>query len=584
MARLTLFASVAYATVFLRGVSAWAVQRRDSDSLPPLQTLEMALQFDSKSRYVLPVTMGTGSDPQHFNFTLTTGTGLTYVASSGCNDCSNTALYNRTLSSSAVTVPGSDNTTFFGQSVTGSLVKESCGAKLSNGSYWAYPNQTVLLVDQRSEDAAIGDGISGILGLGTNRETSNSTFGLADSIYGQWLARNPARSNFTFGMALAPPPSDSSGAGAGQSAGVLHWLKPDEAFHEPERVQWVDAVATDAATGSADGTSTTPAQDWSVGLDGWVVQVGSTHLVNSQSVVAVVDPMYPNIYLPANQAELIHDAINGSSEAPSNLSTLGAASKAFTVPCDAQYSFGLVVGAQTFVVSSDMLVIKQSDGTCVSGIEGFTDTAETRYLVGARFISTIYLIFNIPANGTSTLGFSPRTEPSKSSRNDGAIIGGTIGGFFGILLLAVCTWLYLRLRANRLRDSAFIIEDTENFKPAPQTGVEPYVIGEPPTAASATPTSSVHPALPATIPTPTSPSAPSLGSPALSHPLLSPYGEEHDMHGAAPPPSYEEASSSGASPVAAHPPRDVKRGQQVRQSAVSGSTTTHAPRGCEGRD
>ena len=50
--------------------------------------------------------------------------------------------YNRTLSSSAVTVPGSDNTTFFGQSVMGSLAKESCGAKLSNGSYWAYPNQT----------------------------------------------------------------------------------------------------------------------------------------------------------------------------------------------------------------------------------------------------------------------------------------------------------------------------------------------------------------------------------------------------------------------------------------------------------
>ena len=116
-------------------------------------------------------------------------------------------------------------------------------------------------------------------------------------------------------MALAPPPSNVSGAAAaGQSAGVLHWLQPDEAFYEPEQVQWVDAVATDDATSSADGTSTTPAQDWSVGLDGWVVQVGSTHLVNSQSVVAVVDPMYPNIYLPANQAKLIrtsHGMISG---------------------------------------------------------------------------------------------------------------------------------------------------------------------------------------------------------------------------------------------------------------------------------
>ena len=102
----------------------------------------------------------------------------------------------------------------------------------------------------------------------------------------------------------APPPSPSSGA-AGQSAGVLHWLKPDEAFYKPDQVSWVDAVGADAATDSADGANTTPGQDWSVGLDGWVATIGDTHLVNSQSVVAVVDPMYPNIYLPTTQAKLI---------------------------------------------------------------------------------------------------------------------------------------------------------------------------------------------------------------------------------------------------------------------------------------
>ncbi len=57
--------------------------------------------------------------------------------------------YNKTLSSSAVSVSGSDNTTFFGQSVTGSLLKENCGAKLSNGSFWAYPNQTGQLPPTR---------------------------------------------------------------------------------------------------------------------------------------------------------------------------------------------------------------------------------------------------------------------------------------------------------------------------------------------------------------------------------------------------------------------------------------------------
>lgn len=86
----------------------------------------------------------------------------------------------------------------------------------------------------------------------------------------------------------------------------------------------------------------------------------------------------------------IDDAIGGTA-ASSSLSTLGGLSQAYTVPCNVQFSFSLMVGVQNFVLNTDQLVNKQSDGTCVSGIEGFVDASETRYLVGSRFISTIYL-------------------------------------------------------------------------------------------------------------------------------------------------------------------------------------------------
>lgn len=87
----------------------------------------------------------------------------------------------------------------------------------------------------------------------------------------------------------------------------------------------------------------------------------------------------------------IDDAIPGSAQAPASLASLGSASQAFTVPCDAQYTFGLVVGSQTFVLNPDSLIIPQSDGSCLSGIEGWTDTSQTEYLIGSRFISTVYL-------------------------------------------------------------------------------------------------------------------------------------------------------------------------------------------------
>lgn len=548
--------SLAMMLAVLENASALRIPfaKRASNSTPAAPgpvTLPMPLQFDGRGGYQVPVFMAT-NNPQHFNFTISTGSGLTFAAGQSCADCSNTPLYNQGASASAVSLNGQDNTTFFGTTTSGQLIKENCGALLQNGSFWQYPNQTVVVVNQQS-NSLLSNGVSGIFGLGTNggpTGSSSSGVGFNDTIFGQFLNRNPTRSNFTFGMMLNSLPASGSPS-RGSDGGILHWTKPDESFFDPNKVTYKTVADTSTSAGNTNGTTINTGQDWTVGLDGWIATVGNTHLSNTDTVVAVVDPLYPNIYLPGDQAKLIHDTINGS--ALSSASTLGGLSQAYSIPCDAQFSFGLLVGSQTFVLNPDQLILKQGNGTCVSAIEGFTDSALTQYLVGSRFISTIYLIFNIPRDGPPTLGFSPRAFPSKSSTNVGAIVGGTVGGVAFVIILGLAAFWYLRRRADR-RMGPFEIEDAD--KPVPQAGVEPYMVG---------------------APTPAQPSiAPS--TPLPTQPLL--LGEE--SHGPLPPPSYEEASSSAGSPITSrpNPPRGDVKGRRIPVPSISevvtSPTTTHA--------
>lgn len=68
-------------------------------------------------------------------------------------------------------------------------------------------------------------------------------------------------------------------------------------------------------------------------------------------------------------------------------------SQAWTLPCNSNFTFRLLIGSQIFALDESILVIDQGldDNTCVSGLEGWTDSFETMYLFGARFLSTVYL-------------------------------------------------------------------------------------------------------------------------------------------------------------------------------------------------
>ena len=98
------------------------------------------------------------------------------------------------------------------------------------------------------------------------------------------------------------------------------------------------------------------------------------------------------LILPALSSPLVilDDAIPNAT-LRTDLSSLGVLSQAWSIPCDASFSYGLIVGSQTFTLDQNSLIINQGDGTCISGIEGWTDTTVTTYLFGSRFLCTVYL-------------------------------------------------------------------------------------------------------------------------------------------------------------------------------------------------
>ncbi|KAI0089296.1 aspartic peptidase domain-containing protein [Irpex rosettiformis] len=501
---------MACALLCIQLVAAWSLgprtHKRDDSVFVP-KRVNIPLTYDDSGRYVTTVTMNPGSTQQQFQFTLTTSTALTYVASVECTNCTDATTYNRTRSTDAQSLSSSATSApLFGQPAAASFVKEDCQLTIQNGSAWDYPNQTIVIVGGAddssvavSSNAQVGKGLSGMIGLGTAKQITSSINSsvfmpqFADSPFGQWLAQHPTALNFSFGMALNQPRdaqrgNDTSAAnvsGESDEAGILHWLQPDSSAYVPSQLVWKTVNNSISTQLPVSGNATSGA-DWFVDMDGWVMTAGTNHLSNTQGFIASVDPLYPAIYLPASQAKLIHDAIPGS-QLRSDLSSLGSLSQAYTVPCSSSYTFGVIVGTETFTVETSSLIVKQSHGTCISGIEGWTDASQTQYLFGARFLSTVYLIFQIMPDGPNSIGIAPRSTSQGSSNNNvGAIVGGTIGGVALLALIAFAAiFLYLRQKKQRQATSVYD-EPYDAEKPFPNGGIRPFDLHLPTSAQFAT--------------------------------------------------------------------------------------------------
>lgn len=197
--------------------------------------------------------------------------------------------------------------TVLNQRAQGKLIKEDCTLRTKNGSTWNYPNQTVVVAD--SSTFTNSSGISGLIGLGMN---SGGNF--SDTVFGGWLGRNPARSNFSYGMQLNKP----SGNESTLDGGLLHWITPDTTAYQGDvaykKMQPRNTTTTStnaaASNGSTDVTSGagdhTLNADWVLDLDSFAFNAGTGTLSQSSSgMKAILDPYYPDIYFPQVFSKLI---------------------------------------------------------------------------------------------------------------------------------------------------------------------------------------------------------------------------------------------------------------------------------------
>ena len=74
------------------------------------------------------------------------------------------------------------------------------------------------------------------------------------------------------------------------------------------------------------------------------------------------------------------------------------------VPCDTNIQFNVIINSQQFTVDQSLLVQKLSDNTCISIIEGFTDSSVTQYIFGQSWISQLYVYVSIPPSRCFRLG------------------------------------------------------------------------------------------------------------------------------------------------------------------------------------
>ncbi|KAJ7652011.1 aspartic peptidase domain-containing protein [Mycena polygramma] len=408
-------------------------------ALSPPQTLVIPVNLDENQVYSVRVNMTSNPSPQSFSFALTTSTAISTVAGANCSSCGGVPSYNPSSSTSVQQLPQSQNVSSLNGAASGTLVRENCGLLQSNGSAWSYPNQTIAVADQAA--SFFPPGISGMLGMASG----------AGSPAANWLARNPAQSAFVFGMALNPPsPSNTSGEG-----GVLHWLQPDASAFQGD-VTWKTMLAANASNPSN-------MSSWFVEMDAWSVSGGPSSFNISQSgtqLLTFVDPAYASIVFPQSSARTIYADIPGASK-----HSTSAFAHAWKLPCDSKFRLTVTFGNMSTSLDQTSLVVKQADGVCVGVLQEWIDASSTEYLLGSPFIGALYLIFQYPQSGDSTMGIAARV-PATPKLAPAAIAGvvlGTVAVVALIIIAAVLLYSAWQRRSPHPRQRKYSKTDVTPF-------------------------------------------------------------------------------------------------------------------------
>ncbi|KAG8987093.1 hypothetical protein FRB90_003601 [Tulasnella sp. 427] len=408
--------------------------------------------------YTAGVKMG---DTQQFAFSINLNQGYTVVAGPNCQNCvTNSSLptYNPSQSSTFVGdtsggTAGTVQTTLSGKPISGTIGQENCALRKQDGSWWSYPNQTVIVAGSDSSGPALGPA-SGVAGFGqTNTQSADQT------LVGQYLAGHTDLSSLTFGLALNP--LNDPNAGSDSSGGNLHIFQPDTSFYTGNVV-----TLPVANSNQQSNFGSTPSQigsyDWTVQMQGWNFVPGQNQqaITGGGGVYATVEAAYPYIVVSASDAQKIYSAIPGAQPytIPANAQTSNgipvaqdSSIQSYSIPCSSNgLSLSINFGDTSIPVDPSDLY-SNIGGTCVGNIKGWTDTSRNTYILGSAFLRSAYVIFTAnPNQQSNTIGLATRAFKTKSSKsNVGAIVGGVIGGLVFIALVAVGSCLFIRHRRRQ---------------------------------------------------------------------------------------------------------------------------------------
>ncbi|KAJ1310817.1 hypothetical protein OPQ81_009337 [Rhizoctonia solani] len=467
--------------------------RRSTSGGP--STFVIPLAMDKDGMYHSAISMG--SDEQKFNFSISGSTGYTVVAGQVCNACGDqNPLYSSSNSSSFKPMKELIDITVDGvNQVFGSLAKENCALKQTNGKWWQYKNQTVLIagsVNDGTRDIFNAE-VSGVIGLAPTAKLHS----YSDTVLGAWLQRNPLAEKVSVGFALKRPdilnattngnssaPLNSTNSGAGE----MHMLAPDPASYYGELVT-VPTVSYSNSGGSISGNGggqQMQAAGWVTKLEEWTLLDSNGARVNGgKGAHAAVDPWYSSIIMPRSESENIFSRIPGSRL----ISSPNDPQQSWDIPCNTRMNLTISIAGIDFVIDPRDLIQqgqslgvagntrgaeKRQDAMCACAVQGWTDSSVPGYMLGSSFMRNAYIVYNVAQpNGSqqNSIGFGrrfPFPSPSQEQNRRARTIGIVVGSIAGVIILVgggALAWLWRRgqQKAHRAPSDEFMGASSRRF-------------------------------------------------------------------------------------------------------------------------
>jgi hypothetical protein len=237
---------------------------------------------------------------------------------------------------------------------------------------------TVIVANQ--SNGFFANGASGLIGLG--RSGGDASF--ISTVF----RANEEWDNLTIGLAL-------NGATAPQP-GVMDLRTTDSSYYDG------DIEYSPVVTAPNDVPTNYPA-DWSLHLDSWTVGTSGIRTEHTTGGVAIVEPYFPEIRFPQDQAFLFCELVSGLPElclaylfldrdVSGAVMLNDSTGLTWSIPCNPTLSLDVIFSGTPFSVGSDKLVTGDvNSGNCTGVVKGWDSPFVQSYMLGQAFAETVYM-------------------------------------------------------------------------------------------------------------------------------------------------------------------------------------------------